>query len=98
MALEELIKEFSFDADTKIKFVEFPGNAVLSVKKGHFLDIPRNIASWVSKSSSFSHIPVNVAIGFSKCINFADGPRYVRFHNSTRKGSWNEATYYHFLS
>ena len=68
-------------------YIDFPGNAALSV------DILTNVAIWVSKSSYFSHIPTNVAIWFSKYSNFADGPRYVAFHNPTRKGSWNEATY-----
>ena len=47
------------------KFVDFPGNAVLSV----------NVAVWDSKSSNFSHIPTNVAIWFSKCSDLADVPR-----------------------
>ena len=43
-------------------------------------------------------IPTNVAIWVSKYNNFADVPGYVAFHNSTRKGYWNEATYhYHFF-
>ena len=50
-------------------------------KSSNFLDIPKNVALWVSKSSNFSHIPTNVAIWFSKYSNSADGPRYVAFHN-----------------
>ena len=75
------------------KFVDFPGNAALSVKSGDCLDIPTNVAICISKRSNFSHVPTNVAISFSKYNNFADNPRYVAFHNSTSKGSWHKATY-----